>query len=118
MSAIETQIRDAIVALYSGGLLEAGSKIIADFTEDAYLALDHFLVGTILHVTRNIANKALARALIPDALPEGTWGVEILRADLGKEGDGIARELAVGFVKVNGALPELDGLNGTEISKA
>lgn len=113
--AVEGQFGDTIVTLDAGGFLKAGGDIVGDFAEDADLTLDDFFLVAILHVTRNIADEAFTGWFIPDFLPEGARSVEVFRTDLGEEGDGIAGEVAVSLVKVNGSFAELDGLDRGKI---
>jgi hypothetical protein len=113
--AIEAQASDARVSLDTSRLLKTSGKVVRHFTEDSNLALDDLLDRAVAHVAGDVANEALAGALVPDALPQGARAVEVFRADLAEEADGFADEAAVDFVEVDGALAEGDGLDGAEV---
>lgn len=66
-------------------------------------------------MARNVGDEALLSTIIEDLLPQDAWGVEILRPDLGQEGDGLTGEVAVGLIEVDTAVAEGDGLDGGEV---
>lgn len=115
---VEAQTSDARVSLNASSLLEARGDVIGNLTEDGDLALDNLLTRAVAHVAGDVADHALAGALVEDALPQGARGVEVLGADFGQEADGVADEGAVHLVKVDAAVAEADGLDGAEVGGA
>jgi len=85
--------------------------------EDGDLALDDFLLGTGAHVARDVLDDAFSGTLIEDLLPQGTGGVEVLLADLGKEGDSLSCKVTVGSVEVESTLTELSRLDGRKVGR-
>ena len=67
-------------------------------------------------MTRHGLDEALLGAIIKDLLPQRTWVAEVLLADLGEERDGGANEVAVGLVKVDAPVAELNRLDRGEIA--
>ena len=112
---VELHIRDTLVSLDASRLLQPLRNIIADLTENSDLSLEDLLVGAGRHLTRDVADEAILGGVVEDLFPEGAWGVEVLRPDLGEKGDGNAGEVAVNFVQVDGAFTELNGLDGAEV---
>lgn len=115
MRAVEAHVADAVVALDARGFLHTSGHVLADFAEDGNLALDHLGVFAPRHVAADIAYKALPGALVPHALVQDAWGVEVLGADLAEERYGFAGELAVDLVEVGAAALERDGLDGGKV---
>lgn len=116
--AVEAKTRNARVSLDTSRLLKTSGKVVRNLAEDGDLALDDLLDGAVAHVAGDVADEALASALIPDVLPQGAWGVEVLGADLAEEADGLTDEAAVDLVEVDGALAEGDGLDGAQVGWA
>ena len=115
MGAIEAHVLDAVVSLDPDCLLDAGSHVLGDFTEDGDLTLDHLGLSAACHVAGDIADETLLGAFIPDAFPEGAWSVEVFGADLAEEADGLADEVAVNLVEIHATVLEGDGLDGGEV---
>lgn len=115
MRAVEAHLLDAVVALDARRFLDTSGHILTDFAEDGDLALDHLGVFAPLHVAAHVTDEALPGALVPHALVQDAWGVEVLGADLAQEGYGFAGELAVDFVEIGAAVLEGDGLDGGEV---
>jgi hypothetical protein len=113
--AVEAQTGNARVALDTGSLLKTSGNVVGNLAEDTDLALDDFLDSAVAHVAADVADEALAGALIPDLLPQSARGVEVFGADLAQEADGLADEVAVDLAEVDGALAEGDGLDGAEV---
>lgn len=118
VGTVEAQTSNARVTLNAGSLLKARGDIIGNLAENGDLALDDLLAGAVAHVAGDVADHALAGALVEDALPQCARGVEVLGADFGQEADGVADEGAVHLVEVDAAVAEADGLDGAEVSGA
>ena len=115
MRAIEGKIRNPIVPLNASRLLQPRSKVRGNLSEDSDLALDDLLVLAVRHVSGHIADEAFLGPRVEHLLPQCARGREILRADLGEEGDGVAGEVPVHAVEVHRPLAEADGLDGTDV---
>lgn len=113
--AVESHVRDTVVALDAGGFLKTLGNIGADFTENGNLALEDFFLGACGHVAGDVADKALAGLFVPDTFPQGAGSVEIFGTDFTQESDGVRGEVAVNFVKVDGAVLETDRFNRRQI---
>jgi hypothetical protein len=83
--------------------------------KDGNLSLDDLLVAAVGYVSGDIADKPLLRVIVKDLLPQRTWGVEVLRSNIRKEGHGVADEMSVCLVQVNSPVAERDGLNRGKI---
>lgn len=118
VGAVEAEAGDALVAADARRLLEAGGQVVRDLAEDGDLALDDLLAAAGRHVAGDGRDEAVARALVPDALPQRARRDEVLGANLRQEGDGVADEVAVRLVDVDGARAELDGLDRREVGRA
>ncbi len=115
MSPVELHVLDAIVTLDASGLLESLGDVLTDFAEDGDLALQNLLVAAHLHLAGNVVDEAFSGRLVENLLPQGSWGIEILWPDLGQESNGLALEVAMGLVEVDGAFSELDGIDGRQV---
>lgn len=115
VGAVEAEVGDAVVALDTGGLLHAGGEVLGDFAEDGDLALDDLFALAVGHVAGHVAHETLLGVFVEDLLVKDAWGVKVFGADFAKEGDGVAGELAMDLVEVDGALTELNGFDGREI---
>ena len=65
--------------------------------------------------TYDIVDETFPGTIIKDLLPKGSRSVEVLRSDLGQEGNGLASELAMSLVEIDSALTELDGIDRAQI---
>lgn len=115
MRAVESNVRDAVVALNAGGFLNTLGNIGADFTENGDLALEDFFLGACGHVAGDVADEALAGLFVPDTFPQGAGSVEIFGTDFTQESYGVRGKIAVDFVKVDGAVLETDRFDGRQI---
>lgn len=115
---VEAEASNTRISLDTSSLLKTGGKVVGDLAEDTNLALDDLLNRAVAHVAGDVADEALASTLVPDILPQGAWGVEVLGADLAEEADGFANEAAMDLVEIDGTLAEGDGLNGAQVGRA
>ena len=115
MGAIEAKVGDAVVALDTSRLFHPGGKIFGNFAEDANLAFDDFLLLAVRHVSGHVVYQTLLGAFIKHTLVQGSWGLEVLRANLTKERGSVASELAMDLVEIDGALTEGNGFDGREV---
>ena len=115
VGTVEGQASNTRVALDAGSLLETRSHVLGDLAEDGDLALDDLLLRAVAHVARDVVDEALLGAFVEDLLPQGAGGLEVFGTDLGEEGDGLADEVAVRLVEVDGALAEGDWLDGAQV---
>ena len=115
VGAVESHIRDAVVALDASGLLYPRGEVSTDLAEDGNLALEYFLVGADRHLAGDVVDEALFGTVVKDLLPQCSGGIEVFGPNLGQEGDGIAGELVVDFVQLDGSLTELDRIDRAEV---
>lgn len=113
--AAEAQIRDAGVPRHARGFLQTRGQIVGHLAEDGDLALEGFLVATVGHVAGDVRDEAVLGGAVEDLFPEGAGRPEVFGADLGEEGHGGAGEVAVDFVRGDGALAEVDGFDGGDV---
>lgn len=113
--AVESHVRDAVVALNAGGFLNPSSNIGADFAENGNLALEDVFLGACGHVAGDVTDEALAGLFVPDTFPQGAGSVEVFRANFTQESYGIGGEIAMDFVEVDLAVLETNGLDRRQI---
>lgn len=90
VGAVERKPGNVSIPLDTSSLLQTAGKILRDVAEDGDLALDDLLLAASAHVARDVLDKALLGTIVEDLLPQGTRSVEVLLANLGQEGDGLA----------------------------
>lgn len=115
MRTIEAQSGNPVVPHDARSFLQTSRDVIADFAENADMALDDFFVGAVGYVAGDVLDEALLGAFVPDALPQGAGGVEVFGPNFREEGYGLACEVALGFVEVDGAVAEPDGFDGADV---
>lgn len=96
-------------------LLQPRREIIRYFSKDSDLALNDFFLLAIRHMPRNILNESLLRLTIKDLFPQRTRSIEVLSADLRQESDGIAGEMSMQLIQIDGVLAEVNRLDGREV---
>ena len=115
MRPVKPQLGNPGVPLDARRLLQPRGQIPADLAEDGDLALDDLGLRDGRHVARDVGDEALPGCGVEDVLPELAGRVEVFGPDLGQECHGVADELAVQLVEVDGALAEADGGDGAEV---
>jgi hypothetical protein len=115
VTSVERHVRNAIVPLDASSLLETGGNVWADFAEDGNLPLQDLLVRADLHLAGDVVDEALPGTIIEDLLPQRSWGMEILGSNLGQESDGVASEVTVSLVKIDGSLSKLDRIDRAQV---
>jgi hypothetical protein len=115
MRPIKAQIPNPIMPLHPSSLLQPHRQIPRHLPKDPNLPFNNLLHPTVLHMSRHILHKPFLRPVVENPLPQRTRSHEILFADLGQERDGVAGEVAVHFIQVDGPLAEADGLDARDV---
>jgi hypothetical protein len=97
--AVELHVRNAIIPLDTGCLLQPLRDVIANLAEDGDLSLEGLLVLADGHLAGDVIDEALFSAVIEDVFPKGAWGIEVFGTYLRKEGDSIADEVSRSMVR-------------------
>lgn len=115
VSSVELHIGDSIVPLDASCLLQTSRNLRINLTEDGNLPLDKLLLGTRLHLARDVVDEALLGSVVEYLLPKRPWAVEIFRADFRQERHSLSGEVAVRLVDIHGARAELDRIDGRQV---
>ncbi len=118
MRPIKPQIFNLMIPLHPRSLLQPPRQLSRQLPKNPNLPPNNLLHPTIRHMSHQILDKPLLHPIIKDPFPKRTRGNEILLADLRQERDGMAREVAVHFIQVDGPLAKTNRLDARDVVRA